>query len=149
MVSSGIAPRGSARRWSLPGAAALAFAVLVMLFAMPAAPASADCTTGGSSCLPGSGYTGGDVVWNCGAISNTSNCYYSGGSRLDWGWGSASADASTFVCVTGDGFFSGCSYSLARACFRASCDDQDSFLFGMRVFHTYGSGRVVHGHGKW
>ena len=54
-----------------------------------------------------------------------------------------------FVCVVGTGYFSGCSFDLARACFAGSCDDQDSFLFTLYVNHTYGSSRTISGHGYW
>jgi hypothetical protein len=138
-------PRSHLRR-----AVSLTALLTTMLFAATSAPASADCTTGGSGCLPANGYSSHDI-WNCGSIRAGSNCAYGGGSRIDWGWGSASDDGSpdAFVCVVGTGFFSGCSFDLARACFAASCDDQDSFLFTLYVNHTYGSGRTISGHGYW
>lgn len=141
---------GSRPLWSHLRRAVSFAALLTVMLVAASAPASADCTTGGISCLPANGYINHDI-WNCGAINSGARCFYASGSRLDWGWGSASDDGSpdAVVCVTGTGYFSACAGDLARACFRANCDDQDSFSFTLFVEHTYGSARTISGHGYW
>jgi hypothetical protein len=116
-------------------------------------PAGADCTTGGSSCLPGSGYADPDVQWSC-AI-NAANCYWNSvtDARLasldDFGWGSAAYNGagSVFVCVRGGGVFVGCAYNLARACYSASCNDQDIVNIELYVQNQSGVTHTIEGHG--
>lgn len=141
---------------ALAGIAA-SLATLLVCFALLAAAApstasAADCTSGGSSCLPGTGY-GSDVTWAC-SINTGTNCYYnnttsSGSARSDsWGWGSASYSGagSVFVCIQGSGYFVGCAYTLARACYYASCDDQDLVSFLIYVRNESGVTHTIDGH---
>lgn len=137
------------RRPGLPnGTFTAVMATIALLLALSCAPASADCTTGGSSCLPAGGGWVGRPVWNCGTFASTYTCYYgSSGTRLDWGFGSASDDA--FVCVTGVGYFAGCAFDLARACYSPDCTDQDAVSFALHVTHSAGTARFVSGHGYY
>ena len=131
----------------------IVLAVLLLALAGSSSTASADCTTGGSGCLPGSGYTL-DDTWNCGAI-NTAWCYYdsttSSGSAAStsWGWGSAAYNGAgdVYVCIQGSSYFVGCAYNLARACFYASCDDQDLVAFALFVRNQSGFAHTIFGHG--
>lgn len=132
-------------------AASLAAVLTLCSFA---GPAIADCTTGGSTCLPNNGYTD-DEVWNCGAIAEPTNCYFNGttssGSATSryWGWGSASygGAGTSYVCMQGGGYFYACADNLARGCFYASCDAQASISFLMWVENHTGT-HTVSGHGK-
>jgi hypothetical protein len=141
---------GRPLRPRLVRAVSLTALLAIMLFAAAAPPASADCTTGGSACLPGTGYVE-DRIWNCGSIAANVGCYYASGGNYHWGWGSADADAgpSAWVCIQGGSYFAGCAYGNARACFSASCNDQDALAFPMWVRHSYGSSRTISGHGQW
>jgi hypothetical protein len=124
-----------------------------LLLALHTPAAHADCTTGGSSCLPGAGYTEAPT-WDCGAIS-TETCYYFGttsasfATARSWGWGSASygGTGTVFVCIQGDVYFVGCGDNLARACFLASCDDQDSVAFNIAVENFTGT-HTINGHAE-
>lgn len=118
-----------------------------------AAPAGADCTTGGSSCLPGTGYDDPQVQWSC--VVNTANCYWDSvtdprfASLDDFGWGSAAyaGTGSVFVCIRGDGVFVGCAYTLARACYSASCNDQDIVNIELYTQNQSGVSHTIEGHG--
>lgn len=121
-----------------------------------ATPATADCTTGGPACLPGSGYVA-DVTWACGI--NTAECFYDTTTDTtravvyDWGWASAaySGTPSIYICArgigTGSGFgFVGCGYDLARVCGLPSCDDQDVYLAKVSVQNQSGVTHTINGH---
>jgi hypothetical protein len=143
----------TARSWRSYICAVASLTALLLALAGSHSTASADCTTGGIGCVPGSGYTF-DRTWNCGAF-NTASCYYNGttssGSATanHWGWGSASYDGAgdVFVCIQGESYFVGCAYNLARACFYASCDDQDAVQFFLFVRNQSGVSHTVSGHG--
>jgi hypothetical protein len=51
-----------------------------------------------------------------------------------------------FVCVTGGVYFVACGNNLARGCFLASCDDQDSVNLLLDVENFTGTHTVI-GHG--
>lgn len=143
---------------ALTGIAA-SLATLLVCFALLAAAAppsvsAADCTSGGSSCTIGSGYSLPLLGWSCGI--NTENCYYAGTTTLgsarsnSWGWGEASYSGagSVFVCVQAyGGYFVGCAYALARACYYASCDDQDLVSFPLYVRNESGVTHTINGQG--
>jgi len=136
---------------SLLGSAA---SLAVLLFCCSTGPASADCTTGGSSCLPGTGYIL-DDTWDCGAISSVTDCYFNGvtspGSAISryWGWGSAAYNGTgdAWVCINGGTYFYACSTNLARACFNGSnCNAQRTADFPMYVENFTGT-HTIYGHG--
>ncbi|HZV76043.1 MAG TPA: hypothetical protein VFF79_20215 [Conexibacter sp.] len=108
--------------------------------------ASADCTSGGSSCLPGSGYSF-DSVWDCGVIAENVDCYANG--NHTWGWGSASysGSGSTYVCIRLSGYALGCGTNLARTCYAASCNDQSVVAFPASV-ENFGAPHTISGHAK-
>lgn len=150
LSQEGARRRGRALLWALAVTVSLAF------FVGPAGVASADCTTGGTGCLPGTGYTF-DQRWNCGSIDSDlgTYCYYNETKIREhaalhtWGWGSAAynGSGSTFVCVIGEGHFEGCGVDLARACYFANCNDQESSSFQMSV-GNFGDPHTVWGHGE-
>ncbi|MBB4662975.1 hypothetical protein [Conexibacter arvalis] len=143
--------RAGARPWRslLCGAVSLT----ALLLCLTAGPAAADCTTGGSSCLPGTGYST-DVTWNCGAIDDTYDCYYNSTTNpaladiRSWGWGSAAynGSGSSYVCVYGGGSFYACGTNIARACFYANCNAQSLLSFRLWVKNITGT-HTVWGHG--
>lgn len=119
-------------------------ATVLLLSTAAAGPATADCTTGGSSCLPGTGYTT-DDIWGCGVIGDRDDCYFDSAKNnpglatpRSWGWGSASYTGAgdAWVCVNGATYFFACATDLARACYYASCLDQSvaSFLIYVENF---------------
>lgn len=151
------APRQFRMFWCLLGviAACTCFAVL-------APSADADCTSGGSSCLPGSGYTF-DQSWNCGSIADYPvECFYRETTRAEsatthtWGWGSAANNSGGTYYVTiratgsaGRIWFSGGGNNLARACYQANCNDQEETLLRMQVSHwEAGLRQTIWGHGE-
>jgi hypothetical protein len=150
--------RRTARPWrsliGLPATLTAMLLVLLLALAGSHATAAADCTVGGSGCLPGTGYTF-DDTWDCGAITGD-DCYYdtttSAGSAVNahWGWGSASYDGTgdVFVCIQGGSYFIGCAFNIARACFFASCDDQDAVTFPLFISNQSGVSHTISGHGK-
>jgi hypothetical protein len=112
--------------------------------------------------LPGSGYTF-DVTWNCGAIQTDSGeyCYYNGtlswsaATKHTWGWGSAAYNGTgtTWVCVeaqfdSGADSFGGCGTNLARSCYFANCNDQDSVYLRMNVQNHGANAHTIWGHGE-
>lgn len=122
----------------------------ILLTAGAVGTASADCRTGGSTCLPGPGYRGADVNWNC-TIGPGTDCWYAGGATDTWGWGSAAFNAggSATVCVHAGSAFSGCGTNIARACYYGSdCADQSVVALPIRVTTTTAGSRVVWGHAK-
>lgn len=150
-----------ARARSLLRIAICAAVSLTAAWLLCATPATADCTTGGSSCLPGSGYGLTDVNWACGI--NTEDCYYdtttdvTRATLYDWGWVSASygGAGSVYVCGRGIGIgsppgiaFIGCGYNLARVCGLPSCDDQDGVQARVAVQNQSGVTHTINGHAK-
>ena len=136
-------------------------AVLVGVTRLRTEPAIAQCS--GSGCLPGSGYTF-DRTWNCGSRPAGTKCWWPGyiahpsGRTHSWGFGSADYDGSGQVNVTVTGcswiettqclvHFSASATNLARACWYASCNDQDHLLVDLWVRNNQGPARVI-GHGK-
>lgn len=108
---------------------------------------STDCTGGGSSCLPGSGYTL-DWNWNCGAIGDGVRCVGLGGHT--WGWASAAynGSGSVYTCVQLAGYASGCGYNIARTCFSPTCNDQNVVAFAPSVINESGYVHTILGHSK-
>lgn len=131
-----------------------AVSLTALFFCLAIGSARADCTEGGTSCLPGSGYTF-DDIWNCGAISFGEDCFYDGVKAIGsatfrmWGWGSASYSGmgNTTVCVQGGSQFAGCGQNLARACALASCNAQVSINMALWVENAPGT-HTIHGHGQ-
>lgn len=126
-----------------------------MLLLAGAGSATADCTTGGSACTPGTGYTT-DDIWGCGAIGDRDFCYFDSAKNApslatprSWGWGSASYSGagSAYVCVTGGSYFFACGTNLARACFSAGCSDQGAASFLIYVQNFTGT-HTISGHAK-
>lgn len=137
-------------RTSICVAASLAATLLIAW----SAPAGADCTTGGSTCLPGTGYDPNpEVQWSC--VINTANCYWNSVTDIrlasfdDFGWGSAAYNGAgtVFVCVRGGSVFVGCANNLARACYSASCNDQDIVNIELYVQNQSGVTHTIEGHG--
>jgi len=130
-------------------------ALAALLVCLTAGPAAADCTTGGSSCLPGTGYTL-DDTWNCGAIAAPTVCYFNSqtnaGSATSrtWGWGSAAYNGTgnVYVCINGGSYFYACGTNLARACYQANCNAQGSNSFLMWVENPSSPAHTIFGHGK-
>ncbi|MDO8214099.1 hypothetical protein [Conexibacter sp. CPCC 206217] len=128
--------------------------VAIMALAGSHSPAGA-CTTGGSGCLPGSGYTVTVGPWNCGGIVGSDICYYNAtlsaraATTSSWGWGSASYDGAgdVYICIQGSIYFVGCAYNIARACYYTTCDDQDLVAFELSVRNQSGVTHTVHGRG--
>lgn len=145
--------RAGRRPWRslLCSAASLA----ALLFCFTTGPAVADCTTGGSSCTPGSGYTL-DDTWDCGAIPVRTRCYFNGVTSAPsalsryWGWGSAAYNGagSAWVCINGGTYFYACATNLARACFDGTnCNAQRAASFVMYVENFAVDPHTIFGHG--
>jgi hypothetical protein len=113
-----------------------------------------------SAQLPGSGYTF-DRQWNCGLFYGNQSCWFNGvlgynsASDHSWGWASADYDGSGSVGVAVAGgtniqsYFGASGTNLARACYLASCNDQDSRQMGVDVAHPYDSQRhTIYGHAE-
>lgn len=137
--------RAAARGWRSRLLLA-ACAAIVALSAGHAGTAAA-CTTGGSSCLPGSGYTLQPSPWSCGTIAAGVACYYNGTTSSSsapshtWGWGSAAYNAggaNVDLCVYGGTYFYGCGVNIARACYFTNCNDQNSVAFPIDVVNFSG-----------
>lgn len=109
-----------------------------------------------SSCLPGSGYTGTPPQWNCGVLAVGSDCWsrdtssgttsFSNGTYHSWGWGSADYDGggstTVTICAKSAPNDEACAFgaggtNLARACYYASCNDQDSWTGWKILIATY------------
>lgn len=115
--------------------------------------ASADCTSGGSGCLPGSGYTL-DTVWNCGPLYPGFDCYANGttifGNAVThtFGWGSASFPEVP-VCIQLGPYAGACATNVARVCYQANCNDQNANSFRAEVHHRQtGIAWTISGHAK-
>lgn len=112
--------------------------------------ASADCTTGGSGCLPNGGYTV-EYNWNCGAITDPTRCYYynttdvSLATAQTFGWASAAYNGAGTVslCMHAAGYFSACGTNIARGCYYANCVDQSGVSMKVDVQNYTGTHTVV------
>jgi hypothetical protein len=156
-----VAARGDRRRALRCLLCLGALAAVLAVFGGHTGVASADCTSGGSGCLPGSGYTYDSGAWDCGPINTQGgqNCWANGTLNVDnavshtYGWASAAYNGAgtTTVCIAfQNGAASGCGTNLARICYLASCNDQNGTSVKVTaqnwspggVFHT------VFGHAK-
>jgi hypothetical protein len=155
MMDAARGDRRRALRWlACLGALAAVVAALAANGALTGT-ASADCTQGGSGCLPqGGGYTYDSGSWNCGPINTQdgTNCWANGttvadnGVRHTYGWASAAYNGSgtTTVCAGfQNGAAFGCGTNLARICYQANCNDQDSTSVRVSV-QNWSPGGIFH-----
>lgn len=112
------------------------------------------CARSGDDDMPRKGYTV-DRLYDCGQIRGGTICWANGTTQPDrtewhhWGWGSADYDGSGAPVVCVGGMFSDCRQRLARACYYASCNDQDIEADAIGIHHGHHDhNHTIFGHAK-